>query len=477
VTRTNAGLGCLIAFLLPFAAVGVFTAVQCARFASLGQWSQAGFFALFALTFGGVGFGGIAAGLAGRRKLAEIEALEGLNPGKPWLWRSDWAAGRVDDSSRATMWTAWVFAALWNLISIPSGILGVQAALRENKPAGFIALIFPIVGAGLIVWATRATLRYRRFGISRLELTTKPGVVGHSLAGAVRTTITLRPAQGFQVCLRCIRRVTSGTGDNRSTSESTLWQEEARVQGQVSRDATGMGTTIPIAFAIPADAIPCDSSNSANRVLWRLEVSADVPGVDYAASFEVPVFRTELSDRPPTPEEAALKVTVDVATYHQPVGSRIQVSTTRRGTEIVFPAARNPGAAVGLTAFVLLWTGAVWFLIHFRAPIIFPIVFGAFELLLLIFVLELWLRVTRVVAGDGNLTVASGYLLPTSERSWAASEIDDVTIRSTMQAGGRPYYDVVALTRSGKKVTAGNAVRDKHEAEWLAATIKQALRH
>ncbi len=476
MTRTNAGLGCLIAFLLPFAAVGGFTAVQCVRFASQGKWSEAGFFAIFALTFGGVGFGGIVAALAGRRKLAEIDTLKQHNPASPWLWRPDWAAGRVDDSTRATMWTAWVFATFWNLISVPTAVLAVRAALRENKPAGFIALLFPLVGVGLVIWAVRATIRYRRFGISRLELTTRPGVVGHSLAGTVRTTTTLRPAEGFQVCLRCIRRITSGTGKSRSTSESTLWQEEATVQGQVSRDASGMGTTIPIAFAIPADTTPCDDRDSENRVLWRLEVSAGVPGVDYAASFEVPVFRTELSDQPPTPAEAALKVAVDVATYHQPVGSRIEVSTTRRGTEIVFPAARNPGAALGLTAFVLLWTGAVWLLIHFRAPVIFPIVFGAFELLLLLFVLELWLRVTRVVAGDGSLTVASGYLFATNERSWAASEIGDITTKVTMQAGGRPYYDVVAVTRSGKKVTAGNAVRDKHEAEWLAATIKHALR-
>jgi len=118
----------------------------------------------------------------------------------------------------------------------------------------------------------------------------------------------------------------------------------------------------------------------------------------------------------------------------------------------------------------------VWCLVHFRAPIIFPIVFGAFELLLLWFVLELWLRVSRVVAGDGSLAIASGFLFPGKDRSWAAAEIDDVTTRITMQAGGRPYYDIIAVTRSGKKVTAGHSVRDKHEAEWLAATIKHALR-
>jgi hypothetical protein len=97
-------------------------------------------------------------------------------------------------------------------------------------------------------------------------------------------------------------------------------------------------------------------------------------------------------------------------------------------------------------------------------------------LLLLIFVLELWLRTSRVEAGDGNLTVASGYLFPGRARTWSASEISDLTTKITMQAGGRPYYDIVAVTKDGKKVTAGHAVRDKHEAEWLAATLKQALR-
>jgi hypothetical protein len=73
------------------------------------------------------------------------------------------------------------------------------------------------------------------------------------------------------------------------------------------------------------------------------------------------------------------------------------------------------------------------------------------------------------------LTVASGYLATGGGRTLPASAIDDVTTRITMQAGARPYYDIVVTTKEGKKITAGRAVRDKREAEWLAATIKQAL--
>jgi hypothetical protein len=41
--------------------------------------------------------------------------------------------------------------------------------------------------------------------------------------------------------------VTTGSSRNRSTTESILWQEDRRVPGQVTRDAAGMGTTIPVA--------------------------------------------------------------------------------------------------------------------------------------------------------------------------------------------------------------------------------------
>ena len=176
-------VGCLMLFLLPFAAVGVFAGVQVVRAALMHDWAHAGFYAIFALTFGGVGFGGIAAALAGKKKLAAQEALKAGHPDAPWLWRADWAARRADDATRQTVWFAWVFATFWNLIAIPSGFLGVREALQKGNHAALIALLFPLVGIGLLAWAIRATARYRRYGVSRFELTTLPGVIGHSLVG------------------------------------------------------------------------------------------------------------------------------------------------------------------------------------------------------------------------------------------------------------------------------------------------------
>ena len=474
--NVNLGVGCVILFLLPFAAVGAGTAVMAVQRAAARNWHEALFFALFGVTFGGVGFGGIVAVLAGRRKLREQEALEAGHPESPWLWRADWASGRIIDSGRATMFSVWVFAALWNLISFPTGFLGVRAAIQEGKPAALLALLFPLVGSGLLVWAVRLTLRYRKYGVSRLELSTIPGVIGRTLTGMVRAPARMQPADGFEVTLTCVRRVTTRSGKSNSTSESIIWQDERRVRGEPTRTAAAMETHIPVAFRLPADAQPSDDSDPNNRVLWQLRLSAVTPGLDYESQFEVPVFRTSASDQPLSAEEE--RITQDPlagAGYQQPADSRIVVTSNRRGTEVLFPAARNPGAATSLSFFLLLWVGCIALQMYFRAPLVFPIVTGLFGVLILIGVLDLWLEVSRVVVDGGILTWATGYLFPGRERTLHGSEIAAVTASIGMQAGPTVYYDVTVHQKNGKKIKVGHSVRDKREAEWLAAAIKTAL--
>jgi hypothetical protein len=89
--------------------------------------------------------------------------------------------------------------------------------------------------------------------------------------------------------------------------------------------------------------------------------------------------------------------------------------------------------------------------------------------------LDLWLGVARVTADRGTLTIASGYLFPGRERTLNAPEITDVTSMMGMRSGSTPYYDIAIVRKDGKKIKAGRGIRDKREAEWLAATIKSAL--
>jgi hypothetical protein len=89
-----------------------------------------------------------------------------------------------------------------------------------------------------------------------------------------------------------VRRV--GTG--RTVREEILWKEEQTVGSFLVQPGAG-GTHIPFAFTLPVDARSSDDSISGHPVIWRLHVSAEVPGVDYAAEFELPVFRPTQAGR------------------------------------------------------------------------------------------------------------------------------------------------------------------------------------
>jgi hypothetical protein len=71
------------------------------------------------------------------------------------------------------------------------------------------------------------------------------------------------------------------------------------------------------------------------------------------------------------------------------------VRQTEAGVEYHFEAARNPSFAIGLTAFLLIWSGALWLQIALDAPWLFPLVTGLFELLFLAIVADLWLGQRR----------------------------------------------------------------------------------
>ena len=468
----GAGFGCLVLFLLPFCAVGVGALFVALQAMMTGDWATAGFAGIFAVTFGGAGFGLMTAALLGRKSAARSAVLREQNPDRPWRWREDWASGSVADSNRGTMIAAWVFALFWNVISVPAGFFAVRTALAERNYGVLFALIFPVIGAGLLVWAIRATTRYLKFGASVLELTTRPGVIGAKLAGVVRISGDLFPPEGFRAVLSSVNRRTTGSGKSRSTSESILWQEEGMFHP--ARQATG--TVVPVGFAIPADAQPTDGADLANAILWRLVLSAQVPGVDYVAQFEVPVFHTDQGEIVGPDIPVAAPAPLDIEHYKQPADSRIQVNLNRRGTEVVFPPGRNPGAGIFTSMFFLAWSGIIVAMLKLGAPLLFPLIFGFFDLLLLYGVLAHWLGRITVVADTGLLKVDRRILGFGGERRLEGNVISAIEPAIGMQVGSTPYYDIKVSRTDGRPLTLGGGIRDKREAQYLAGLMLKAVK-
>lgn len=456
-------------FAIVFGGFGLLAVVIAVKEFGRGKAGTAIAIALFGLIFAAIGFGVLWAVVRARRQSQHKEAIRAENPDTPWLWREDWATGRIQCSSKGTMIGAWVFAFFWNLVSWPI-LFAFPKELAKGNHAIWIGLLFPAVGIGLLVWAVRATVRWKKFGQSVFEMTAVPGAIGGALTGVLRPGPGVRLMQEFRVRLSCLNRVTTGSGKNRSTSENVLWLDERTV-------ASTTGGGVPILMFIPGDCRETDGRNSDNCIVWRLEATGSVPGVDYAASFEVPVFHAAQTPEQAAQAQAALAERQAVMeAYQRPANSRILVSPALHGgTEFVFSACRNPGSAMALTLFTAVWTVILVVLIVKKAPLIFPVVWTLFELLLVWGLYSIWFGTTRVIAHQGRIEVTHGPIQFGGPKVVSASDIAEIKTSTGMTAGRTTYFDIQVHRRDGKKITAGSAIRDKLEAEWLVAEMRKNL--
>lgn len=465
------GMGCMILFALPFAGVGVFTFATAVKKLLAGEkdgWPLL----LFSLIFGGVGFGLMIGALLGGRTVMKRARLREQNPGAPWLWREDWASGLIPSDGKSTAIGAWVFALFWNGISSMVFFV-VPRELAKGDKAVLIALIFPIIGVGLLVWAVRATLRWRKFGQSVFKMISVPGVIGGGLAGGIRIPHKLHAADGVRVRLICVKKVTTGSGKNSSTTETPLWEDEKTITQDPEADPRY--TVVPVFFQIPPG-LPATDQRGNTGIIWRLEATAQVPGIDYFARFSLPVFVTEKSRTvaEPLPDPTA-RFQAPAASW-QPPPSRIRVKeTSLGGVEIYYPPARNPGTILFLTAFLFVWSTVIGFMVAQKAPVIFAVVFGLFDLIFLLIWAGMLFKSTRVVAESGSLAVTQSWFGLGSPRTIPAADVAAIDLKVGMTSGSHSYYDVQVLTRTGKKLKAGDAIADQHHAEWLAQKLRAAL--
>jgi len=392
---------------------------------------------------------------------------------KPWLNRADWAAGRVASGARKGVLLIWIFTLFWNAISAPVVFIGLPVELHKGNYAILIALLFPIVGVGMIFYALNATLAWRKFGQSIFEMAAIPGALGGTLEGEIQVKIKMQPQHGLHLRLSCIRRTTSGSGKNRSTTEKILWQDEKWLRPdlpQTDLNATG----IPIYFKLPGDQ-PESTPGSGDGIHWKLEASAKLRGPNFHAAFDVPVFK--LPETPDISDDPTAQYQMSLDEVRRQIHSKIQVNDLPDGgKEFIFPAARNPGFAFAMTAFTLIFGGATVLLIHLHAPILFPIVFAPISLLFVFVAFNLWFLSSRVVVTPEHVTVQKSLLGIKKERKFTAADVSGFSAQPGATAGHQAYYDLKIRLRTGDGFTAASNIGDKPEADWLVQQMSATLK-
>ena len=406
--------------------------------------------------------------------------LKASHPEKPWMWREDWAAGRVDNSITRSIFFLWVAVIVFNLVCLLAVAIILRGVHYGNQGA-WLALLFPVIGLAVLAFAIHTTRVWGRFGRASLVLTACPAAPGSLLAGVIRVPGRLQPEHAFYMRLSCVRRTTAQRGKTRVTTERILWQDEKWFRPSLPQAEAG-ATRLPVFFKLPAD-IPETTIGGGDGVQWRLEAHAKVSGPEFHGTFEVPVFK-RLNDPAQAEPLAAVAGQTDPSLAHQltldevrkEIRSRIVVADKPEGREIIFPAGRNPGFASGAAALWLIWTAAIVLMVVWHAKVVFPLVFTALDLLMSIFMFDLWLRRSRVLVNPVQVTLQTSWLTLRKMTVIPAAEVASLKADIGATAGHAAYYDLKLKTRAGREYVVAKNLSHKPEADWLIRQIAAALK-
>ncbi|HEY3839239.1 MAG TPA: hypothetical protein VGL72_21845 [Bryobacteraceae bacterium] len=467
--------GCLALFSLPFIAMGGFFAIVSYRSLDNPNFKNPWIGVFMGSGFALIGIIMLLAGLVGTRKQRALLATQQTYPDQPWMWRADWAQGRADGMGGGSAANSWIFAIGWNGISWSIGYM-MWTHPDPHRPiwAGLMIGLFCAIGVGVAGIAVIQALRYARFGKTSLALQSVPAPLGRKLKGTIDVHMPSPLPHGINVSFACVNRVTTGSGNNRSTSDHIRWQEKKTLGPE--QIMTGQnGSTIPVDFDVPRDMQPTDHSHPDNQILWLLRAEADIPGANFDDHYEVPVFATRESpslqdwQAQQNNEERAHPATT-------PVRPTVRVTPAPDGgMQFYFPAGRNVNAAWWLTVFTGIFGGASYVLFRSNAPIFFAILFTFFSVPLLLITLNLWFGIARIVANSNGIMLSSSTLGIGGTQRWTPQEIQRIYPKITMQSGGSEgvvYYTVTLTDSAGRECQLGNSLRDHNEAEWVCEQIR-----
>jgi hypothetical protein len=473
-TPSSLPAGCLTLFGLPFAAAGIFTLVQGLRKSSEGFSKDALIMVMAGLLFAGVGTGIIVFSLYARKSMKATAALRQAHPAEPWLWREDWSTRAIRSNQRTNAFFMLFFALAWNGISWTVAMAFFLD--RKQQPAGvaWLVWLFPAIGVVLAYAAITKLLTWRRFGTATFRISALPARTGGVLQGFVEVPSHLPAEIPVHLRLSCVRRETERRGDDHRTTEHTLWQDEKFLRGPFP-ELSQSQTTIPVYFRLPADQPSTGEITSGKEILWKLEALAALPGPNLALDFGVPVFSGGETPEPEPPEDPTIRYRVPAAELRESIKSKILVQDGVEGRELVFPALRNPGAAVFGGLFFAGWTGVVYALLKSSAPVVFPIVFGLFDVLIGYFWFHTTFHRSCLTANRQRLVSRQSWLFIQSVKEWPASSIRNISLKVGMSSGQQCYHDLIANLESGKSATLASAIPSKIEADWLVAELKSSL--
>jgi Protein of unknown function (DUF3592) len=435
------------------------------------RWGMIGFKAVFVVVFGGVGSGLL---IWTWRAPKPKDASDPKLADAPWLADAAWQTATVRSNSRTSMYFAWGFAVLWNAISSPIPFLTYGEVVNHHNYVVLIGLVFPLVGAGLLIWAIRRTLEWRRFGQAPVTLDPFPGSIGGHVGGTIDLRLPFDATAKFRVTLTNLHSTISGGGNNRNRSEKALWQDAMVAHAE----PCALGTRLVFRFDVPEGLGESDTEHDDSYKLWRLNLAADLPGTDLDRNYEIPVYATAQQSRLLSERAVAESREAQHALDTEAVRERVHLGYGLTGRRMFFPAGRFLGSSLAGLIVGAIFAGVGWFLIVKAGHAIFGGVFGGMGALVALSCLYVAGNSLEVLqTGDSIRSVRRVLGIPVRRREMRLDNIKDLGKKSNMQAqsGGKyvMFYSVFAVDYIGNKLALGEGFRGEHEANAAMELIRR----
>lgn len=448
-----------------------------------------------------------------------VAALECDDP-EPWRYVSRWADGKARDSGVRIL-SRQVFAAVvLNAVTWP---IAITWTVSPGQPAGPLGVAVWLLPIGAVVMAVRAARDIRRrikHGGATFTMDPFPGVVGGSLAGIVwaRTTLEDTSAATFTATLTSLRRRESIGSRRQRVSMQRISEQRQTVPAQIYRREGVSYIGVPVSFEIPISARPTTLDDPGNRVLWRLELTSDLPSVGFRTEMEVPVFdlRDETAralEVPDLPAISGVAVAGDPGerTWDQGLDYRPPPTAPRPADEQglrrrLFPprawrfqTEEDPSGRITVrsesgqpdlarVALALFATSALGLLLIIRTPALQEI--GGIGLVPIWAGIGsgwMWLsyrhRVAEVVLSTFDITLRT-WSVKEGAITLAYDQIESVSVETGVERT-RPHgstvnraiagYDIMITTHDGPTYFAGLRAPDRQRAQWVAGSLNRRI--
>jgi|SaaInl5LU_22_DNA_1037371.scaffolds.fasta_scaffold15383_3 hypothetical protein len=395
---------------------------------------------------------------------------------KPWLTKKEWADNRIKSGAQITFIVMWVMALIWNALMIPLYMEFPELLEKaRGEPITYVALVMPLAGIYILFLAIKYTLDWLNSGRTPLVLDPFPGSIGGHLGGSIETDISYTGQTQGKITVQCVYSYVSGSGKDRSRSESVKWQNT----GVCHLDQSARGTVFKFRFDLPNDLPESDvEKRSQNYYFWRVLLEVESAKRELSRFFVVPVFRTaeqSLSMRSGTEDHRG---TLEAA--ESGIDSVADIKSVPGGIEIWYAPFQRPMNGIFMLIFGFIFSGFGLLIGSVDAPLFFPIVFcivGGLIALAGLHYLGKALLVSITHEGIRTRRFLFGYPISTKEIHKGNFSSFEIRQNGSMQSGGKTtiYYNLLASSKDGTKITVAERHTSRPEIELIQEKFEAAL--